>query len=61
MVQGNIILLLSLSLDVKLAMVTVIFSFLLTFLSLCSLSPVSDSFYLFLLFSILLPLFPDLS
>ena len=43
-------------------MVTIIFFFLfsfLTFVSLCSLSPVSNFFYLLLLFSILLPLFPD--
>ena len=34
---------------------------LLTVLSLRSLSPVSNSFYILLLFSILLPLFPDLA
>ena len=38
----------------------VFFPFLI-FLSLRSLSPVSNFFYLFLLFSILLPFFPDLS
>ena len=49
----------------EVAMVTVLFLHLffplLTFLPLCSLSPVSNSFYILLLFSILLPLLPDLS
>ena len=59
----DVLLLAALSSGVRFAMVTVICFFvfsLLTFLSLRSLSPVSNS-YLLPLFSILLPLFPDLS
>ena len=59
-IQNVVLFLLSLSSGVRFAMVTVIFSFLLTFLSLRSLSTISKS-YLLLLFSILLPLFPGLS
>ena len=53
----------SLSSGMRLAMVTIVFFVVfsvLTCFSLHSLSTVSNSFYLLLLFSILLPLFPDL-
>ena len=54
-----ILLLLSLSSGMRLAMVTVIFSFHSSTFSITCLQPLWVSFYLFLLFSIFLPLFSD--